>query len=91
MTDYNEFPPIKCFMRVLKNCPKSALIYAQLWKTKGDHPTLRIDKRDIRKEYFISPTIFRNLLIPLTDLYLVTFYEIAGNFQIWVNGSQQND
>ena len=65
MKDYNEFPPLKYFIRVLKVCPKSSLLYTQLWKKKGKHMNFISQKKDIRKDYLMSPTMFRNLLSPL--------------------------
>jgi hypothetical protein len=91
MIDYSEFPPIKYFIRVLKNCPKSALLYAQMWKKKGKHMSLTMEKKDVRKEYLISPTMFRNLLTPLMFLNLIHFIECDEKFQINVLGPHLND
>jgi len=91
MKDYSEFPPLKYFLRVLKSCPKSALIYTQLWKKKGKQMSLRTQKRDIRKDYLISPTMFRNLLSPVMVLNLVSFFESDDAFQIDILGPHLND
>lgn len=91
MKDYSEFPPVKYFTRVLKTCPKSALLYVQLWRKKGKHMTLVTDKKHVRKEYLISPTMFRNLLAPLMFLNLIHFIESEENFQIDVLGPHLND
>ena len=91
MKDYNEFPPLKYFVRVLKSCPKSALLYTQLWKRKGKHMNLFTQKKDVRKEYLISPTMFRNLLAPLMFLNLVSFIESDDKFQIDILGPHLND
>ena len=92
MSDYNEFPPLKYFTRALKGCPKSALLYLQIWKNKEiPHWNLMINKKDIRKDYLISPTMFRNLLAPLMLLNLITFIECDGQFQIDIFGSHVND
>jgi len=88
MKDYNEFPPLKYFTRVLKNCPKSALLYVQLWKNnKGKHMNFVMEKKAVRKEYLISPTLFRNLLTPLMFLNLIHFVESEDKFQIEISGS----
>lgn len=91
MTDYSEYPPLKYFTRVLKNCPKSALLYIQLWKNKGKHMNLVTEKGNIRKEYLISPTMFRNLLAPLMYLNLIHFVENDGKYQIDVLGPHLNE
>jgi hypothetical protein len=91
MKDYSEFPPLKYFLRVLKSCPKSALLYMQIWKKKGKHMTLVAEKKEIRKDYLISPTLFRNLLAPLMYLNLIHFIESSDGFQIDVLGPHLND
>ena len=48
-------------------------------------------KRDIRKEYLISPTMFRNLLSPLMFLNLISFIENDEKFQIDILGPHLND
>jgi len=78
-------------MRVLKSCPKSAFLYIQVWKKKGKHMNLVALKRDIRKEYLISPTMFRNLLSPLMFLNLISFIENDEKFQIDILGPHLND
>jgi hypothetical protein len=87
MQSYSEFPPIKYFIRVLKSCPKSALLYVQVWKNRGKS----VKRRDIRKDYLMSPTMFRNLLGPLAFLNLVCFVENDEEFRIDVLGSQEGE
>lgn len=91
MKDYSEFPPLNYFTRVLKNCPKSAFLYVQIWKKKNKHLNLITNKREIRKEYLISPTLFRNLLAPLMFLNLIHFIECEEKFQIDISGKHLND
>ena len=91
MLDYSDFPPIKYFTRVLKSCPKSALIYVQIWKKKGKNMNFITEKKDVRKDYLISPTMFRNLLAPLMLLNLIHFTENDEKFQIDVIGPHLND
>lgn len=91
MEDYSEFPPIKCFARVLKSCPKSAFLYVQIWKKKNKKTNFVTKKKDIRKEYLISPTMFRNLLVPLMFLNLIHFVECDETFQIGILGLDLND
>lgn len=91
MKDYSEFPPIKYLMRVLKGCPKSALLYIQLWKNKGAIMKPVIEKKNIRKDYLISLTMFRNLLSPLVFLNLISFIESDERFHIDIFGPHVND
>ena len=91
MKDYSEFPPLTHFTRVLKNCPRSALLYTQIWQKKNENMNLVTEKRDVRKEYLISPTMFRNLLAPLMFLNLIHFVESDEEFQIDVLGPHLND
>ncbi len=86
MKDYKEFPPVSYFVRVLKGCPKSALLYAQLWKKKGSSMRLRTPKKDVRKDYLVSPTVFRNLISPMMFLNVLHFTENQDDFQIQVLG-----
>jgi hypothetical protein len=78
-------------MRVLKTCPKSALLYTQLWLRRGKYMNIEIGKKDVRKEYLISPTVFRNLLTPLMILNLIHFVESVDKFQIDVAGPHLNE
>lgn len=86
MQNYSEFPPVKYFVRVLKGCPKSALLYVQVWKNKSEQGNLLINKNDVRRHYLISPTMFRNLLAPLMFLSLIRFVEGDDHFQINISG-----
>jgi len=89
--DYSEFPPLKYLTRVMKTCPNSALLYVQLWDKRGKNMHIETEKKHVRKEYLISPTLFRNLLAPLMYLNLIHFVENEGLFQIDVLGPQAND
>ena len=91
MIDYNDYPPIKYFTRVLKTCPKSAFLYIQIWKNKSKNMLLSAEKKDIRKDFWVSPTMFRNLLAPLMFMNLIHYIESEDKFQIDVQGSQLND
>lgn len=91
MSDYADFPPLKYFLRTLKSCPKSALLYTQIWKNKDKNMNVVTDKAEIRKDYLMSPTLFRNLLAPLMFLNLIHFVESDEKFKINVMGSQSND
>lgn len=90
MQEYNEFPPYKYFTRVLKTCPRSALLYVQIWTKRGRNMDVHARKKDIRKDYLISPTMFRNLLVPLMFLNLIYFVEDGEKFQIDMSGPHAN-
>lgn len=93
MKDYSDFPPFKYFIRVLKTCPKSALVYVQIWKKKqkNKNTALNISKKDIRKDFLISPTMFRNLLSPLMFMNLMSFTEAQDRFLIDIVGMNLNE
>jgi hypothetical protein len=91
MQDYEEFPPKNNFIRVLKVCPKSALLYAQLWKKRDERLRVEAKKEDVRKDYLLSPTMFRNLLTPLMSLNVVSFVENDEKFRINIAGAHLND
>lgn len=48
-------------------------------------------KREVRKDYLISPTMFRNLLAPLMFLNLISFIENDEKFQIDILGPHLNE
>ena len=91
MKDYSHFHTFNYFIRVLKSCPKSALLYIQIWKNKGKYNNIIADKKDIRKDYLMSPTMFRNLLSPLAFLNLIQFVESGEKYQIEILGTKTND
>ena len=90
MKDYKNFPPVNYMIRVLKNCPKSAFLYLQIWK-KQTKNRLEVKKESIRKDYLISPTMFRNLLSPLMFLNIISFLESDTEFQIDMMGHNSDD
>ncbi len=87
MQGYDEFPPLNSFKRVLQVSPQSALIYAELWEIfKANSNRISIKKDEIKKIFLISPTLFRNHLLSLgrleilssketQDFFLIDFYE----------------
>lgn len=91
MKEYSDFPPFKYFLRVLKNCPKSALLYIELWQKRGAYSRLSIKKRHIRKDFLISPTLFRNLIIPMMFLNVLKYVENDGQYQIDVLGNSVDE
>lgn len=91
MLDYQQYPPIKYFTRVLKNCPRSAFLYTQIWSKRNKHGALVTEKNHVRKDYLISPTIFRNLLAPLMAMNLIYFVESDDKFEIAMLGPHVHD
>lgn len=81
MMDYATFPPVSLFKKVLFACPETALLYASLWDVKhGNRVSI---KRDEVKRYFlISPTLFRNYLLALSRLGILTMEETPTYFLI---------
>jgi hypothetical protein len=90
MTNYSEYPPIKYFTRVLKNCPKSAYLYVQLW-TMDVPLNFTLYKKHIRRDFLISPTLFRNLLAPLASLNIINFTEWPERYRIDLIGKTDDD
>ena len=92
MKDYSNMPPARNFLRVLKSCPKAALVYIDLWKKRSQITyVVRVIKEDIRKEYLISPTIYRNQLSSLAYLNLISYQENDDEYQIDVSGSNTDE
>ena len=90
MKDYAHFPPIRYFTRILNNNPKCAKLYTQLWANQDAFNQLKVGRKNTRKEYLISPTLFRNLLSAMMSMNLLSFVETEEEFQIEVFGSQQD-
>lgn len=75
MNNYADFPPIHSFKRVLRSSPQSALLYASLWKNKPKGDRISIKKRETKKNFLISQTLFRNHLLALSRLDIASFEE----------------
>jgi hypothetical protein len=88
MNEYNHFPPSQYLLRVLKYWPRSALLYIQLWKGRGKKFVINIKCNKIRKDFQISPTLFKNLLFALSDLNLITFEYTPDDYIINVMGQE---
>lgn len=90
MQKYRDFPPVHYFTRVLKHHPKSAYLYLLLWG-KCEKKPLTIQKKDIRKMFLISPTLFRNLISPLVLMRLLTNVQTEKGFVISVTGTEADE
>ena len=82
MNDYSDFPPLLCFKRILLSTPQSAYLYVSLWKLKQESDRISIKRTAIKKNFLISPTLFRNYLLALGRLELLTFEETTYFFNI---------
>jgi len=77
MKDFSNYPPQEFFEECLEHYPEVAYFYKVLWY-EYDHAKnkkLKYDKKKIRDTYLISPTLFRNNLMKLQRLDLLTFEE----------------
>lgn len=81
--DYTNFPPISYFKLVLQHMPRSALIYASLWdhRLKGNK-RCAYAKDKIKNLFLLSSTLFRNHLIDLSRLGILTFEETPKFFLV---------
>lgn len=82
MDDYSHFPPLNLFKRVLKAFPECALLYACLWALKPKCNHISVRRKEVKNHFLISPTIFRNYLIELNRLDLLSFDETSEFFVI---------
>ena len=83
MKDYQNFPPFEFLKKVLINCAQSSMIYIDLWKQKKSSIRLSIYKPEVKKTFLTSPTLFRNRLLSLARLGLLTFEETPEEFLIY--------
>ena len=83
MNEYDDFPPLDSFKRVLRNSPGSADLYVSLWKIKRkSNPRISVARKDIKKNFLISPTLFRNHLLAIGRLELISFEETTEFFVV---------
>ena len=82
MADYDDFPSLKNFRRVLQSCPQAALLYVSLWKLKDRKGKFSVLKNGLKKQFLLSPTLFRNLLIALSRVDILEFEETLDFFVI---------
>lgn len=80
MDDYSNFPPCPYFKIVLNTAPHSAALYMQLWNYQKNKEEVIYQKKDIRKIFLISPTMFRNLVIPIVSQGLADIEETLTSY-----------
>lgn len=84
MQTYDGFPPVPYLINVLKSNSSLAWLYIQLWLCKDENDIVLCPKEDVRRLFLMSPTLFRNQMMHLVDLGLLSckqrrdqYYEIA--------------
>ncbi len=79
---YSDFPPCDLFIAILENAPKAAHFYLKLWAWKDAKNYVKIEKREVRHEFLLSPTLFRNYCVELMILKKIDFSENKDQFQV---------
>jgi hypothetical protein len=79
MHSYEDFPPYPYFYSVLKSHPKAAWLYIQLWQARDEESKVRCSLGDVRDLFLISPTIFRNQLMDLVALGILSVINRKNN------------
>ena len=82
MIDYSKFPPFTSLRRVLYQCPRSAIIYINLWEMKTDSNLVKFKRKEIYDRFMITPTLFRNHLLQLRKLELIDYTEKNDQFLV---------
>lgn len=82
MGDYDDFPPLTVFKTALHICPQAAFLYTLLWKIKHKESRISIKRTDVKKKFLISPTLFRNNLLSLSRINILSFEETVDFFLI---------
>ena len=73
MNKINSYPPFDNLLQILKNCPKSALLYCQLWELKDSNNEVHVDKLKVQDVFCISHTLFKNTCLPIAKDGLISF------------------
>jgi len=89
MTENKKQAPYDQLLRVIKTHPKSALLYIQLWKHRSPKGIVYIEKDRIRKKFLMSPTVFRNMIIPLASMEMISYSMDDHKYTIEVFGKDQ--
>lgn len=82
MSGYEYFPPITKFKLVLRACPRAAELYVSLWRIVPLTRQFSVSKKEVKKTFLISPTLFRNHLLCLGRLDILSFEETTDFFVI---------
>jgi len=73
----NVTPPYLYLVQVLQHCPRSGVLYLELWKNKNKNNSLRIIKDTIRQDYLTTITKMRTDLLSLAREALISFEETS--------------
>jgi hypothetical protein len=82
----HEIPPYPYLFQVAEHCPRAALTYLSIWKEKDKKNSLSVYKEDIRLQFLMSPTRFRNDLLLLVREGLVSVNETPLSIDVDVIG-----
>lgn len=82
MNDYADFPPVKLFKRSLLISPKTSLLYLDIYKLRTPGGNFVIQRKDVKKQFLISPTLFRNHLLALSRIDILSFEENPSSYVI---------
>lgn len=70
-----DLPPYPYLMQVIKHYPLAAATYIELWRKKDKKHKYEVSKNQIRSEFLVPPTKFRNDLYCLAQEGLVNVEE----------------
>lgn len=76
MNEYQDYPPQPYFEQILRNCPKCAEMYCQLWKEQNKTNNVKIPRSKIEEEYLMDYSKFLRCLRQLTREGLLGFKNI---------------
>ncbi len=93
MQSYNSdnLPPRPYLVQVLKNCPKSGLLYLDLWNMRNRDNIVFIEKGQIRTIFLTSTLRFRNDLMGLVREGLASAEETPSHYSIELVGWDNDD
>lgn len=60
-----DYPPHPYLKQVLVHCPKAGATYMQLWESRNKNNRVSIYKKQVKSEYLISQSKFKNDLLLL--------------------------
>lgn len=90
MDEYSNSPPLSSFIRTLRESPTTADLFIALWQIKGESNQISLKCKDIKKNFLISTTLFRNQLIAMERAELLTFKETKDFFLIHFSLKHEN-
>jgi hypothetical protein len=79
-----NLPPEKAFKEVLKTWPTAGFLYWLLWERRQKEG-IKIFKDQIRQDYFLTVTLFRNQCMALARLGYIQWEEDKDHFRVIVH------